>query len=93
MLYHKYFSDKIFNVYIYIHIYIDFLPDLEYIMKNRTEQNRTEQNRTEQNSVDVLGLSVKPFFLKSDTPQCSFHFEQALQNIKKVMMTLLDERN
>ena len=37
------FSDKIINVYIYIHIYIDFLPDLEYIMKNRTEQNRTEQ--------------------------------------------------
>ena len=36
----------------YIHKFVDFLPVLEYIMRNRTEQNRTEQNRTEQNRTE-----------------------------------------
>ena len=39
----------------YIHKFVDFLPVLEYSMRNRTEQNRTEQ-------FDSLRCSVKGYF-------------------------------
>ena len=45
-------GDKVKRCIFYIHIFFDFLPVLEYNMRNRTEQNRTEQNRTEQNRTE-----------------------------------------
>ena len=72
----------------YIHQFVDFLPVLEYIMRNRTEQNRTEQNRTEQ--CDALRASVKPYFQKSDMVVGSFHSERA--TIKQVNRGLKDNK-
>ena len=77
----------------YIHQFVDFLPVLEYIMRNRTEQNRTEQNRTEQNRTeqcDALRASVKPYFQKSDMVVGSFHSERA--TIKQVNRGLKDNK-
>ena len=48
-------SDKVKWCVFNIHIFFDFLPILEYSMRNRTEQNRTEQ-------CDALRASVKHYF-------------------------------
>ena len=78
-------GDKVKRCIFYIHIFFDFLPVLEYNMRNRTEQNRTEQNR-----IDVLGLGVKPYFQKSDTSVGAFHSERT--TIKQINLGLKDNK-
>ena len=76
-------SDKVKWCVFNIHIFFDFLPILEYSMRNRTEQNRTEQ-------CDALRASVKPYFQKSDMVVGSFHSERA--TIKQVNRGLKDNK-